>query len=137
MSNAVRMAHMNAALDNIDITQASRDLFFEFARDAINWNGQPLVNGNVQMSREQRGNLTQLKRAGLLTTDTDEGCIWVQFTEVGVAFARLNGEEMPANMPMDGRDQDGGCSWCGRDCPDAGKPDGCWYTDCPEFPHGE
>ena len=37
----------------------------------------------------------------------------------------------------DGRDQDGGCPWCGRDCPDAGKPEGCWYPDCPDFPHGE
>ena len=37
----------------------------------------------------------------------------------------------------DGRDQDGGCPWCGRDCPDAGKPDGCWYQGCPDFPHGE
>ena len=38
---------------------------------------------------------------------------------------------------QDGRDQDGGCPWCGRDCPDAGKPQGCWYPDCPDFPHGE
>ena len=37
----------------------------------------------------------------------------------------------------DGRDQDGGCPWCGRDCPDAGKPEGCWYQGCPDFPHGE
>ena len=37
----------------------------------------------------------------------------------------------------DGRDQDGGCPWCGRDCPDAGKPQGCWYQGCPDFPHGE
>jgi|TARA_Y100000310_G_scaffold142421_1_gene141957 hypothetical protein len=37
----------------------------------------------------------------------------------------------------DGRDQDGGCPWCGRDCPDAGKPEGCWYYDCPDFPHGK
>jgi len=39
--------------------------------------------------------------------------------------------------PKDGRDQDGGCPWCGRDCPDAGKPQGCWYPGCPDFPHGE
>ena len=31
----------------------------------------------------------------------------------------------------------GGCPWCGRDCPDAGKPEGCWYQGCPDFPHGE
>ena len=37
----------------------------------------------------------------------------------------------------DPRDQDGGCPWCGRDCPDAGKPQGCWYQGCPDFPHGE
>jgi hypothetical protein len=38
---------------------------------------------------------------------------------------------------LDGRDRDGGCPWCGRDCPDAGKPQGCWYIDCPDYPHGE
>jgi hypothetical protein len=37
----------------------------------------------------------------------------------------------------DRRDQDGGCPWCGRDCPDAGKISGCWYQGCPDFPHGE
>ena len=37
--------------------------------------------------------------------------------------------------PMPGLD--GGCPWCGRDCPDAGKMDGCWYPNCPDFPHGE
>ena len=42
-----------------------------------------------------------------------------------------------AGKQIDGRDKDGGCPWCGRDCPDAGKPEGCWYQGCPDFPHGE
>ena len=50
-------------------------------------------------------------------------------------------EEQPEALnweyAKDGRDQDGGCPWCGRDCPDAGKPEGCWYQGCPDFPHGE
>ena len=50
-------------------------------------------------------------------------------------------EEQPEAFNLeyakDGRDQDGGCPWCGRDCPDAGKPEGCWYPDCPDFPHGK
>ena len=39
------------------------------------------------------------------------------------------------NDIKDPRDQDGGCPWCGQDCPDAGKPQGCWYQGCPDFPH--
>jgi hypothetical protein len=46
-------------------------------------------------------------------------------------------QETPDEWAADRRDQDGGCPWCGRDCPDAGKPEGCWYQGCPDFPHGE
>ena len=27
------------------------------------------------------------------------------------------------------------CPWCGKPCPDARKPQGCWYMDCPDEPH--
>ena len=37
--------------------------------------------------------------------------------------------------PEDGPDDDGGCSWCGKDCPDAARPQGCWFPDCPDEPH--
>jgi hypothetical protein len=76
------------------VTERSKALFMKYAEDAGNWNGQPLVGGNVPDTKEDRGNLTQLKRAGLITTDTDEGCIWLNFTPAGVKYARTLGFKM-------------------------------------------
>ena len=73
------------------LTAASLELFLEFAKDACNWNGYPLVDGNVVLGSEGRGNLTQLKRAGLLSTFREDGCLWVQFSELGVKFAAKHG----------------------------------------------
>lgn len=76
------------------ITEASKQVFIAYAKDAGNWNGQPLVGGNVGGSKEERGNLTQLKRAGLITTQIDEGHTWIQFTPAGVEFAKSLGIEV-------------------------------------------
>lgn len=77
----------------MNITETSKTLFLAYARDAGNWSGQPLVGGNVSVggSKEERGNLTQLKRAKLITTFVDDGCTWIQFTDAGKAFASENG----------------------------------------------
>jgi len=74
-----------------NITETSLAVFLAYANDADNWNGQPLVGGNVGGSKEERGNITQLKQAGLITTEIDEGCTWIQFTEAGKAFAAGHG----------------------------------------------
>ena len=74
-----------------NITTRSHDLFIEYAKDANNWNGTPLVGGNVGGSVEDRGNLTQLKQAGLITTAKEEGHIWLFFTDAGVAYAAQHG----------------------------------------------
>ena len=74
-----------------NITPASLALFTAFAKDADNWNGEPLVGGNVSITKEQRGNLTQLKAAGLVTTFLDEGNLWLNFTPAGVELAREMG----------------------------------------------
>lgn len=71
-----------------DITQQSLDLFLAFARDAGNWNGTPLVGGNVRSSKEHCGNLTQLKKAGLIETFVEEGRTWLAFTEAGKKLAK-------------------------------------------------
>lgn len=73
------------------LTPASLKLFLEYADDAGNWNGTPLVGGNVGGSARDRGNLTHLKISGLITTDRDEGCTWVSFTAAGIALAALHG----------------------------------------------
>lgn len=79
----------------MNITETSKALFLDYAKDAGNWNGQPLVGGNVGGdAKAQRGNLTQLKRAGLIDTFVDEGCAFVIFTDAGKAFAAENGIEI-------------------------------------------
>lgn len=84
---------------SVNITETSKKLFLDYASDAGNWSGTPLVGGNVGGSKEDRGNLTQLKRAGLLTTDVSEGLTWVYFTEAGFKYARENGVEMEDYWP--------------------------------------
>lgn len=70
-----------------NITERSLALFLEYAEDAPNWSGQPLIGGNVPNTAEDRGNLTQLKQAGLITTFREEGHLWLSFTPAGVALA--------------------------------------------------
>lgn len=76
------------------ITATSLQLFLDYARDAGNWSGTPLVGGNVGGSKEERGNITQLKRAGLVKTFVDEGNTWLQFTAEGKALAAQHGVEI-------------------------------------------
>lgn len=73
-----------------DITAKSLEIFLSYAKDADNWSGTPLFEG----SKEDRGNLTQLKVAGLVKTFTDEGCIWIDFTPDGKALALKHGIEI-------------------------------------------
>lgn len=74
-----------------NITETSLAIFLAYARDAGNWSGTPLVGGNIGGSKEERGNLTQLKRAGLIETFLEDGHTWLFFTEIGKAFAAEHG----------------------------------------------
>jgi hypothetical protein len=73
------------------MTTGDLNLFLEYAYDADNWSGRPLVGGNVKHSYAENGHLTNLKKAGLLTTWTDEGLVWIRFTEAGKALAEEHG----------------------------------------------
>ena len=83
-----------ATATEITLTAASHDLFIEFAKDAGNWAGHPMVNGNVTVTQAQKGNLTDLKKAGLLTTSVDDGISWVSFTVAGEAYAAKHGVQI-------------------------------------------
>lgn len=76
------------------ITPASLALFLSIARDAGNWSGEPIVGGNVQQTLEHNGNLTQLKRAGLIKTFIDRGDVWIVFLPAGIALAAEHGIEV-------------------------------------------
>lgn len=78
-------------MTNTTITAQSLKIFLAYAKDAGNWNGTPLVGGNVGGSKAERGNLTQLKLAGLIKTDVEEGNTWLFFTDAGIALAAEHG----------------------------------------------
>jgi len=83
-------------MEEINITPASHNLFMAYARDAGNWSGSPLVGGNVGGSKEDRGNITHLKKLGLVKTDYDEGNTWLIFTAKGRKYAAEHGIEIEA-----------------------------------------
>ena len=75
--------------DNMDDKTTAR--FLEYADDAANWNGEPLVGGNVGGDMHDCGYLLNMKKRGLLVTFHDDGCRWIQFTQKGRDMARDNG----------------------------------------------
>lgn len=74
-----------------NLTNASLELFLALVEDAPNWSGEPLFGGNVGGSKADEGNLTDLKRKGLLTTLDDGGDAFVIFTDAGKALAAEHG----------------------------------------------
>lgn len=78
-------------MTEIKITETSKNVFLAYAKDADNWGGTPLVGGNVGGGRKERGNLTQLKTAGLIETWLDEGNTWIAFTAAGKNYAKTFG----------------------------------------------
>ena len=74
-----------------DITETSLKVFLAYAKDAGNWSGTPLIGGNVGGSKEEPGNLAQLKRAGLIQTFRSDGDDFVEFTEEGRKLAASHG----------------------------------------------
>jgi hypothetical protein len=79
---------------DVQITERSKELFLNYARDADNWSGSPLVGGNLGGTKEDRGNLTQLKQAGLIRTSADGDDTWIHFTDKGIEYALENGVDI-------------------------------------------
>lgn len=72
----------------MNITEQSKKVFIAYAKDADNWSGTPLVGGNVSGTKEDRGNLTQLKKAGLIETFAYDGAKYINFTPQGKQYAK-------------------------------------------------
>lgn len=78
--------------EHYKLTEASLRLFQWYAEDAPNWSGNPWLNGNRTFTKQDRGNLTQLKKAGLVTTGREpEFGEYLNFTDAGKAFAAALG----------------------------------------------
>ena len=95
----------NNSIMTPNITPTSLALFVAFAQDSGQWAGVPLIGGNVDVGPALRGNLTQLKKAGLVQTDYDsvENLTWLMFLPAGEAFATelgidLGSDYYPTNM---------------------------------------
>jgi hypothetical protein len=74
-------------MNEIKLTEASKALFLALWNDRGNWGDTPLWGGNVGGSAADRGNLTDLKSKGLVTTFKSDRLDWVAFTDAGKAFA--------------------------------------------------
>lgn len=76
------------------LTAESRRLFIEYAKDAGDWGGCPLLGdgGNVEVNAAAlRGYLTDWKVKGLAESFSDDGCTFLSFTEAGVEYAASHG----------------------------------------------
>lgn len=78
----------SSVLDSL--TPASRSLFVDLVTDSFNWSGMPRIN----TTRELRGNLTDLKRSGLVKTEIYDGFTWCSFTLLGREAALSLGYEL-------------------------------------------
>ena len=88
------MNNLNANQCKVDITPRSHELFMEYAKDADKWGGTPLFEGMIDGSNEDYVNFSQLKEAGLITTERSGGYVWVILTDAGKAYAKENGTEI-------------------------------------------
>jgi len=62
------------------LSPSSEALFIRLVQDAGNWSGEPMLGGNFDIDEAAKGNITDLKRKKLITTYTDRGDVFVQFT---------------------------------------------------------
>jgi len=75
-------------MNTLNLSNEAINLFKEYAEDASNWSGTPLIGGNVFMNNERKGYLTDLKKKGLIITIKDEGDAWISFTPEGIEYAQ-------------------------------------------------
>ena len=77
----------------VGLTRDTLHLLALFAKDAPNWSDHPYVGDNFTITPSLKGNLTDLKQKGLITTqyDEDAGMDYVTFTDAGKIVARIVG----------------------------------------------
>ena len=74
-------------ITEITLSEGATRLFIDLVEDAPNWSGTPGYGCNVHSSKQRDGYLTKLKKVGLLTTQWDEGIVWVYFTPLANRYA--------------------------------------------------
>lgn len=82
---------------NMKLTEATLETFKIYAEDAANWSGTPWVSiGNINPTKEMRGNLSDLVKKGLVTITGSGDDTYIDFTEAGEEFAKSLGIEIYA-----------------------------------------
>lgn len=83
---------MNTDLTNgITFSPGCIAFFTDLVNDAGNWSGIVGLDCNISVGPTEKGYLTQLKKAGLVTTDRSEGISWLYFTPAGIDYAKSLG----------------------------------------------
>lgn len=85
-----------AQYDGVKLTNTSLRLFVELAEDAKNWHNVIPTDGNIKITKKLRGNVTNLKRAGLIVVREDRGSSWMLFTPKGEEYADQLGIDVEA-----------------------------------------
>jgi hypothetical protein len=80
----------------VKLTDTSLKLFIELADDAKNWHNVIPTDGNVKITKKLRGNVTNLKRAGLVVVRDEGGSSWLLFTPKGEEYAGELGIDVEA-----------------------------------------
>lgn len=66
-----------------------------YAQDAANWSGTPWVSdGNIEPTKEQRGNLSDLVKKGFIQIERDDAGTFIVFTETGREYAVAHGVDI-------------------------------------------
>lgn len=83
------------SLSNDQMSKDCLDFFKEYAQDAGNWGGSPLVGGNIPTTPQDKGYITDLKKKGYINTwQETKALIWMEFTEKGKELAAIFGIEI-------------------------------------------
>lgn len=82
--------------EGVRLTDASLRLFIELAEDARNWHNVIPTDGNITITKKLRGNITNLKRAGLIVMREERGSSWLLFTPKGEEYADQLGIDVEA-----------------------------------------
>jgi hypothetical protein len=83
-----KIAAATATFKDFGLTAGSAELLANLVWDAPNWNGSPMLD----LGSSEKGNLTDLKRHGLVTTmyDSDTLVTFAFFTDEGKALIKTS-----------------------------------------------
>jgi hypothetical protein len=76
---------------NKDLSEKCLSLFIAYAQDAGNWDGLPVIGGNINSTLENNGYLGDLVKKGYIETEWFESGQFIRFTNKGKELAEENG----------------------------------------------